>query len=109
MIATEKEKDAATEFPENALLDALATWWAKEAQERVDDPFYTVPQTKGTIYELLPALDSLSVVESFLIIEKILAISVPVSLIKSGGYCSREEMLEDLLPKLRKIYEKRRR
>ncbi len=107
MIATENSSDLTARFPEAELVTALVEWWSKKAMERVDDPFSTVPQTTGTIYELLPALDSLTVVESFLIIEKILGITIPVSLVKPGGYTSNEDMLKDLLPKFRKVYEKR--
>ncbi|SRR6266404_5399200 len=107
MIATAKSKKQALQFPEKKLETALIEWWAKEALERADDPFSPVPKTAGTIYELLPALDSLTIMRGLLIIEEILEIEVPVRLVKPGGYNSREEMLKDMLPKLRKLYEKK--
>jgi hypothetical protein len=104
MIATARPKERTARFPEEELTATLTKWWAAEALERVDDPFSPVLQTVGTIYELLPALDSLTIVRSFLIIEEIMEMPVPVCLVKPGGYQSREEMLGDLVPKLRKYY-----
>jgi hypothetical protein len=107
MIAAAKSEVRQAQFPQKTIEAALIKWWAEEALERSDDPFAPVPNTSGTIYELLPSLDSLTIVRSFLVIEKILEINVPVSLVKPGGYHSREEMLTDLMPKLRRYWEKR--
>src|SRR6266480_1794554 len=99
MIA--KPEGAATGFPEKEIQSALIQFWAKETLERMEDPFAPNPKA-GTLYELLPCLDSLTMVRSFLVIEKILRTKIPVRLLKPGGYSSRGEMLNDLLPKLRK-------
>ena len=105
MIAAVKPPDRIVAFPENEIITALHKWWAEEALERAEDPFSPALKPTGTLYDLLPALDSLSIMRSFLTVKKILKKEVPVGLVKPGGYYSREEMLKDLLPKLRKLHE----
>jgi hypothetical protein len=108
MIAELKSKPTAEGFPEEQLSSTLQKWWAQEALERNNDPFSPVKKLAGTVYELLPALDSLAIVRSLLRIEEVLGMEVPVSLVKAGGYHSQQEMLNDLVPKLRRLYEKRK-
>jgi hypothetical protein len=107
MIATAKIVHTAIEFPESRVRDALTKLWAEEAIKRVDDPFAPDPKTIGTIYDLLPELDSLTIVRSFIILERILEMDVPVALVRPGGYHDHQQMLDDLLPKLRKLHAKR--
>jgi hypothetical protein len=108
MAVITKPRGPIVEFPEREVEDSLKEWWKSEAIKIADDPFAPVPKTVGTLYELLPPLDSLTIVRSLLVVEKILDIEVPVGLVKTGGYQSREEMLKDLLPKLRRLFEKSR-
>lgn len=96
-------------FPASQLKATLEQWWETEALERSNDPFAKPPKATGTIYDLLPALDSLTIIRSFIVIEKVLDFQVPVTLVKAGGYSTRDEMLKDLLPKLRELYEKRQK
>ena len=107
MIAVARAKERTAQFPERELVAGFKDWWAAEALERTDDPFAPTPKKVSTLYELLPALDSLAIVRSFLIAEEILEMKIPVGLVKPGGYYSREEMLDDLLPKLRKLHQKK--
>jgi hypothetical protein len=106
MISVVKSVETAKRFPEQAVQSALTKWWNSEALERTDDPFTAGKTISGTLYELLPELDSLTVVNSFLTIEGILGMSVPERLVKPGGYRSRDEFLNDLIPKLRNLYQK---
>jgi len=108
MIATAKLKQAAVDFPEADVIAALIEFWNEEALQRSADPLAPVPKTTGTLYDLLPALDSLTIVCGLLVIERVLGMDVPVGIVKAGGYHSREDMLNDLLPKLRELYDKKR-
>ena len=101
------ESPKRTAFPASEIKTALEQWWVTESLDRADDPFAKAPKATGTIYDLLPALDSLTIIRSFVVIEKVLDFQIPVTLVKPGGYSTREEMLKDLLPKLRAFYEKR--
>lgn len=105
MITTEEPKPRVIQFPEAEITKALTEFWNKKLRERADDPF--AAQVKGTLYDLLPALDSLTVVRSLVVVGKVLKMKIPVYLVQRGGYASRQEMLNHLVPKLRKHFEKR--
>src|SRR5690348_9919206 len=90
MVAMVQTKTQVARFPEEQINAALIQFWKREALDRADDPFAPVPKIACTLYELLPALDSLTIVRSFLVIEQILEFPVPVALVKPGGYYSQE-------------------
>jgi hypothetical protein len=95
-------------FPESKIRTALLDFWNEKTAEMEDDPFAREKPAKGTLYELVPELDSLTVVNSFLLVEKILEFNLPAKIVKAGGYTSPKQMLDDLLPKIRKEYDKQR-
>jgi hypothetical protein len=93
-------------FPEQRVRDSLIELWKVKVDERVDDPF--APKKRpNTLFDMLPALDSLEIVRSILTVEQIIDMEVPSNLIKRGGYRSGDEMIKHLMPKLKKIYETR--
>lgn len=104
MSAAVESQKRVEQFPEEKVRAALVEFWRNEALDRTDDPFGSARKANCTLYDLLPSLDSLTIVRSFNIMEKILGYRVPVALVKPGGYYSQEEMLKDLLPKMRKFY-----
>jgi hypothetical protein len=90
-------------FPESDIRKRFTSWWNAETERLKNDPF--APKEKGTLYDVVPDIDSLSVVESLVIAEAILNCKVPAKIIRSGGYSSANEMIEHLMPELRKLYE----
>jgi hypothetical protein len=108
MKAAEQLRTAnATVFPEAAIRNALNEFWNQHFKDRQEDPFNPAPKPKGTIHDLLPILDSLTVARSFNVISKVLKVKIPINLVKKGGYDSRDNMFDDLLPQLQKLYNKR--
>lgn len=95
-------------FPESRIRESLTAWWNEEVEKRRSDPF-APKTTKGTLYEVLPSIDSLAVLESMIIIEQIIDQKVPARFIKPGGYDSSEDMLKHLIPQMRKLYETQNR
>lgn len=91
-------------FDETALLRDLRTWW--DAEVGADDPFAPPKPPAGTIFDVLPAIDSLGVVAGLLLIETHLPCKVPLRLIRRGGYNSFDDMVADLMPKLRDLVKK---
>ena len=87
-------------FPEQKIRNSIIEWWSKALEETKNDPFAEKPKA-NTLYDVLPAIDSLGILESFIIIEQILDVKVPAKFIKSGGYETCEEMLDHLMPQLR--------
>jgi hypothetical protein len=103
MSATATEPAATATFPEQELEDAIGKWWDEETSKRLNDPF----AASGTLFDVLTEVDSLSAVNVLLTIEPIVGFAPPESIIKPGGYADRKEMIDHLLPALRKLYDKR--
>jgi len=89
---------------EAALLKDLETWWNEEVGG--NDPFAPPKPPAGTIFDALPAIDSLGVVAGIVVIEAHLPCKVPLRLIRPGGYNSFDDLVADLMPKLRDLVKK---
>ncbi len=95
-------------FSEKDLAADLQVWWDEQV-ESDDDPFAKPkPSKKGTIFDVVPVVDSLGVVTALLTIEKHVGFEVPPGIIKRGGYASFPEMLGDLLPKVHALVAKKK-
>jgi hypothetical protein len=88
-------------FDEAALLQDLREWWDDEVGG--DDPFAPPKPPAGTLFDALPAIDSLGVVTGLVVVEAHLPCKVPPRLIRPGGYNSFEDLVTDLMPKLRAL------
>ena len=95
------------DYSEALLSDDLREWWDAEVGG-ADDPFADPKPISGTIFDVLPAIDSLGDVTGLLTIEKHVGLEVPSRIIRRGGYSSFEDMTSDLLPKVRAMVERRR-
>lgn len=93
-------------YSEDALAADLRTWWDGEVGGE-DDPFADPKPASGTIFDVIPAIDSLGCVTGLLTIEKHVGFEVTSRILRRGGYTSFEDMASDLLPKVRAIVEKR--
>lgn len=91
-------------FDEAALLQDLRIWWDGEVGG--EDPFAPPKPPAGTIFDALPAIDSLGVVTGLVVIEAHLPCKVPLRLIRPGGYNSFDDLVADLMPKLRNLVKK---
>ena len=94
-------------YSEDLLLQNLRAWWDHQTGVGEDDPFADPKPRLGTIFEVIPAIDSLAMVSGLLTIEKDVGFEVSPSIIRRGGYQNFEDMVTDLLPKIRKLVEKR--
>lgn len=71
----------------------LAVFWDKRAQDIIDDPLSTD--------ELGAPLDSISAVDAFVGIDKLVQRKLPVELIiRHGGYDSKEQFVTDITEKV---------
>ncbi|VXD04060.1 conserved hypothetical protein [Pseudomonas sp. 9AZ] len=71
----------------------LGAFWDKRAQDIVDDPLSTD--------ELGAPLDSISAVEAFVGIDKLVQRKLPVELIiRHGGYDSKDQFVSDITAKV---------
>ena len=96
-------------YSEDDLAVDLRSWWDDQVAD-ADDPFADpLPPKAGTIFEVVPVVDSLGVVTALITIEKHVKFEVPPSIIKPGGYRTFEEMLAHLLPRIRALKIQRRK
>jgi len=71
----------------------LGAFWDKRAQDIIDDPLSTG--------ELGAPLDSISAVEAFVGIDKLVQRKLPVELIiRHGGYDSKDQFISDITAKV---------
>lgn len=90
-------------YSEDALTRDLRAWWDEQVGG-ADDPFAEPARSRpaGTIFDVIPEIDSYGALEGLLIAERHLGVEIPPRLIQRGGYRSFDEMAGDLLPKLRR-------
>ena len=99
-------------YDEDELKKDLWTWWQEEGGGGEDDPFGKPKRPPGTIFDVVPAIDSLAAVTALVTVEKHVGFELPQKsvgrLIKRGGYSSFEDMVSDLMPKLRAVVEQQK-
>lgn len=105
MAATKIELDKAFEDKVPELISALEAWFEEETApiDGVDEA--DVPSGDGgSIVAMRPAIDSKRVVDAKVVTKKVLGIPLPPAIIKPGGYTSCKEMIDDIVPKLKKVF-----
>ncbi len=105
MDATKIELEKAFDEKVPELVSALDAWFEEETApiDGVDEA--DVPSGDGgSIVAMRPAIDSKRVVDATAITKKVLGIPLPPAIIKPGGYTSCKEMIDDIVPKLKKVF-----
>ena len=88
-----------------ALVAELEDWFATESASIDGSIESKAPSgAGGSIVTVRPAIDSKRVLDATIITERVLGIELPPEIIKPGGYDSCEEMIGDLVPKLRAVF-----
>jgi hypothetical protein len=99
----ERKKQFAAKLPE--LIKGLQDWFAEESEAIDGSVVSSAPSgTGGSIISIRPAIDSKRVVDATFITEEILGIELPPEIIKPGGYESCEAMIEDIVPRLERVF-----
>lgn len=98
-------------FPEAEVVEALKTFWGEEtgSSAKTGSPFGAPRKTGGTVFNVRPELDSLRAVEVLLVVEPIIGIELPDSVVKLGGYNGCDEFVEQLVPGIRAVFDKHHR
>ncbi|MAN44601.1 MAG: hypothetical protein GYB49_05815 [Alphaproteobacteria bacterium] len=110
MELTQQQKEAAFDERADELSAALKDWYEEEARAIDADIVSGAPSgTGGSIISKTPAIDSKRVLDASSVTSEILDVEIPPEIIKPGGYDSCDEMLDDLLPKLRDVYSGKRK
>lgn len=82
------------------LTEALRHWY-EERKSNPDAPPLN-PVTAGA-FDYIPDIDSKAVVTASEVIKRFLGVKLDPRLIRKGGYTSFDDLLLDLLPKLREL------
>ena len=105
MDATKDELQKAFEAKTAELTSALEAWFEEETAAIDGTAASDAPSGEGgSIVAMRPAIDSKRVVDATVITKKVLGIELPPAIIKPGGYASCEEMIADIVPKLKKVF-----
>ncbi|MBB4096824.1 hypothetical protein [Sphingomonas kyeonggiensis] len=87
------------------LIRELEAWFEEETAPIDGSPAPPAPAGGGgSIIGMRPAIDSKRVVDAARVTRAVLEIELPPEIIKRGGYESCEEMINDLMPKLERVY-----
>jgi hypothetical protein len=87
------------------LISELKAWYDEETTS-IDGAIQAAAPSGagGSIVTISPAIDSKRVVDATLVTEAVLGIELPPEIIKPGGYETFEEMIEDIVPKLKNVF-----
>ncbi len=105
MDATKDELAKAFDDKVPELISQLEAWFEQETAPIDGAPGADAPSGEGgSIIGMRPAIDSKRVVDATVVTKKVLGIELPPAIIKPGGYTSCEEMIDDIVPKLKKVF-----
>jgi hypothetical protein len=87
------------------LIAELETWFRRET-EAIDGSIESgAPSgSGGSILQMRPAIDSKRVIDATVITKNVLGIELPPEIIKPGGYVSCDAMINDIIPKLERVF-----
>ena len=87
-MATSVQPKPQLAFPKKELELAIREWWVDEetALREHGDPFEDLRPGDGTVFDILPFIPSHQAVEVVVLLEPILGLKIPESVIKKGGY-----------------------
>jgi len=87
------------------LVSELKSWFDEETASIDGTVSAGAPSgSGGSIIAMRPAIDSKRVVDATVITKKVLGIELPPEIIKAGGYDSCDEMINDIVPRLQKVF-----
>ena len=86
------------------LVRELQAWFEEETAPIDGSPPPAPAGAGGSIVGMRPAIDSKRVVDAARVTRAVLEIELPPEIVKRGGYENCEEMINDLMPKLERVY-----
>lgn len=104
-VGTKEKLEAQFDSKREALIGKLKAWYDEETAP-IDPGLDAVAPggSGGSILTGDTAIDSKRVLDATFVTEEVLGLELPPELIKPGGYESFEEMIDDIVPKLRALY-----
>lgn len=105
MERSKAELEAEFDGKRQELIGRLKDWYDRETAPIAPDLAAVAPGgSGGSILDRDLAIDSKRVLDATLVTEELLEMELPPELIKPGGYDSFDEMIDDIVPKLREVF-----
>lgn len=86
------------------LTQELRDWYDSETRPIDFDEDEDVGGEAGTILETCPPIDSKRVLDARCVTQSVLGMGLPGKIIRRGGYQDVDQMIDDLIPKLQKLF-----
>lgn len=105
MATTKAELEKSFQEKSAQLVAELEAWFAEEA-ESIDGVIEAGAPAGmgGSIMGMRPAIDSKRVIDATVVTKRVLGIELPPNIIRPGGYTTCDEMIADIVPKLKKVF-----
>lgn len=97
-----------TAFPKSAVIKALVDELLEVARTEAQLRGIPFPNDQSGALKMPIPLDSLSVVDTLCAVEPVVGFELRESLVRTGGYNSIEEATDHLLPRIEKVWVKKK-
>ncbi len=87
----------------DGLVSALRAWWQQESDDWDAAVEGAAPKSGTDVWDDMPTIDSKAVARSSPVFEEHLGVKLDVAQIREGGYSGIEDMITDLVPKMRQL------
>lgn len=95
-------------FPMQAVVNALTDELVEVAKSEAFVRGIALPATRPAIIKAPVPMDSLTTVDALCVLDAVLGFKLKEDIVKTGGYDSVEEALDHIIPRVQKVWEKRR-
>lgn len=99
---------AVTAFPKNDVIKALVDELLEVARTEAQLRGIALPQDEAGIRKAPVPLDSLSIVDTLCAVETVIGFELRDNIVQTGGYVSVEEALGHLVPRIEKVWIKKK-
>ena len=109
-MATLAKKLQPIKFAKEKVEAFVRDWWneQEQARNRRGNPFADAKTKIGTVFAIQPQLSSLEAVAILTKLKPLLGFEPPKAVIKKGGYRDLEDCVSDFLPRLERLFDKKR-
>lgn len=104
MATVALEKPEVEDFPKAKVIAALTAELIECARAEAQVRGIALPPEAPKIIKAAVPMDSLSVVDTLCAVEPVVGFELRESMVRTGGYASIEEALEHLVPKIERVW-----
>jgi hypothetical protein len=108
MVTIAPSIQATTAFPKNDVIKALVDDLLEVARIEAQLRGIALPTDEAGIRNAPVPLDSLSIVDTLCVVEAVIGFELRDNIVQTGGYLSVEEALWHLVPRIEKVWIKKK-